>query len=55
MPVFEYRGLNEAGKAVSGLKEADSAKTLRSALRKDGVYLTEVLGQAAQPSKGEWR
>lgn len=45
MPVFEYRGLSEAGKNVGGLKEADSAKALRAALRRDGVYLTEVLGQ----------
>src|SRR6266851_4802045 len=46
MPVFEYRGLSETGKTVNGLKEADSPKTLRGLLRKDGVYLTEVLGQA---------
>jgi len=46
MPVFEYRGLSETGKPVNGLKEADSPKTLRGLLRKDGVYLTEVLGQA---------
>ena len=45
MPVFEYRGLNEAGKTVSGLMEADSAKTLRAQLRKNGVFLTDVLGQ----------
>ena len=45
MPVFEYRGLNEAGKTINGLKEADSPKVLRSVLRKDGVYLTDVLGQ----------
>jgi general secretion pathway protein F len=46
MPVFEYRALNEAGKAISGLQEADSAKTLRSLLRKDGIFLTVVVGQA---------
>lgn len=50
MPVFEYRGLNEAGKAVSGLEEADSAKALRALLRKGGVYLTEVTGQAESGS-----
>jgi len=43
--VFEYRGLSEAGKPVSGLQEADSAKSLRSLLRKNGVFLTEVTGQ----------
>ena len=45
MPVFEYRALNTAGKSVQGLREADSAKTLRSTLRREGVFLTEVVGQ----------
>jgi general secretion pathway protein F len=45
MPVFEYRALNEAGKMVTGLREADSSKTLRALLRKDGVFLTDVVGQ----------
>lgn len=47
MAVFEYRGLNEAGKTVTGLKEADSPKGLRLVLRKDGIFLTDVLGQQA--------
>jgi general secretion pathway protein F len=46
MPVFEYRGLNTAGKTVKGLLEAESPKSLRSQLRKDGIFLTDVLGQA---------
>ncbi len=46
MPVFEYRGLSAAGKNVEGLKEAESPKTLRAVLRKDGVFLTDVLGRA---------
>jgi general secretion pathway protein F len=46
MPVYEYKGLSEAGKTVGGLLEADSAKTLRANLRKNGIYLTEVLGTA---------
>ncbi|MDP3237570.1 MAG: type II secretion system inner membrane protein GspF [Myxococcales bacterium] len=46
MPVFEYRGLAANGKSVTALKEADSPKALRAALRKDGVFLTEVVGQA---------
>ena len=45
MPVFEYKALDERGKTIAGLKEADSPKTLRSVLRRDGVFLTEVLGQ----------
>ncbi|MCP3060602.1 type II secretion system inner membrane protein GspF [Myxococcus sp. K38C18041901] len=46
MPVFEYRGLNSTGKQIKGLLEADSPKTLRSKLRADGIFLTDVLAQA---------
>src|SRR5512133_2114679 len=45
MPVFEYKALNATGKAVTGLREADSPKTLRATLRREGVFLTEVLGE----------
>jgi general secretion pathway protein F len=48
MPVFEYRALSAAGKPVTGLREADSPRTLRSVLRREGVYLTQVLGEKAQ-------
>jgi general secretion pathway protein F len=44
--VYEYRGLSSAGKAVTGLKEADSPKTLRLLLKKDGIFLTDVVGTA---------
>ncbi len=46
MAVFEYRALNQTGKTVPGLKEADSPKSLRALLRKEGLFLTEVVGQA---------
>ena len=45
MPVFEYKALDQSGRSIEGLKEADSPKTLRAVLRRDGVFLTEVLGQ----------
>lgn len=47
MPVFEYKGFNEAGKAVTGVRDADSQKTLRALLRKDGIFLTEVTAERA--------
>ena len=41
MPVFEYRGIQiSSGKPVKGYRDADNAKALRAALRKDGVLLT---------------
>jgi general secretion pathway protein F len=45
MPVFAYKALDEKGKAVEGLQEADSPRTLRSALRRDGLFLTEVVAE----------
>ena len=37
MSVYEYRGLNAKGKQVKGLKEADTKKSLRALLRKEGI------------------
>jgi general secretion pathway protein F len=51
MPVFQYKALDAAGKTVQGLKEADSPKTLRSVLKRDGVFLTEVLGAQEQKAQ----
>src|SRR6476646_5171785 len=45
MPVFEFKGFSEAGKSISGVRDAESAKALRSVLRKDGVFLTEVVAE----------
>jgi len=55
MPVFEYKALDGRGKTVEGLKEADSPKTLRATLRRENIFLTEVLGQkeAAAAKKRE--
>jgi general secretion pathway protein F len=51
MPVFQYKALDAAGKPVQGLKEADGPKALRAALKRDGIFLTEVLG--AQEAKAQ--
>lgn len=52
MPVFAYKGIGAAGKEVTGIKDADSAKALRTVLRRDGVFLTEFkeakAGKAAE-------
>lgn len=47
MPVYAFKGLNGAGKSVSGTRDADGAKALRAALRKDGIFLTEMREVAA--------
>jgi general secretion pathway protein F len=45
VPVFEFKALDARGKALQGLREADSPKALRGTLRREGVFLTEVVGQ----------
>ena len=42
MPVFAYKGMTAAGKAVNGLQESDSAATLKRNLKRDGVFVTEI-------------
>jgi len=41
VPVYSWKGLNTAGKAVTGTRDADGPKALRQVLRKDGVFITE--------------
>ena len=40
MAMYAYKGLAQSGKNVTGTREADSPKTLRQLLRKDGVLVT---------------
>jgi general secretion pathway protein F len=42
VPLYAYKGIGPNGKSVSGVKDADTPKGLRQALRKDGVLVTEV-------------
>src|SRR3982750_1283402 len=40
MPMYAYKGVANNGKTVNGVRDADSPKTLRQILRKDGVLVT---------------
>jgi general secretion pathway protein F len=55
VPVYTWKGLSAAGKAVGGTRDADSAKGLRLLLRRDGIFVTEhreMLGTGAKaPAK----
>ncbi len=37
MPMYDYKGINRQGRGVNGILAADSPKSLRTQLRKDGV------------------
>jgi general secretion pathway protein F len=51
MSLYAWKGLDGGGKSVAGTRDADGPKALRQALRKDGVFITElseVLGGGAK-------
>jgi general secretion pathway protein F len=47
MPMWAYKGVDARGKQVSGVKDADTPKVLRAALRRDGVIVTDVAAARA--------
>ncbi|HSQ01451.1 MAG TPA: type II secretion system inner membrane protein GspF [Candidatus Dormibacteraeota bacterium] len=42
MPVYAYKGLNEKGRNVGGIVDADSPKNARLKLRRSGIFPTEL-------------
>lgn len=52
MPVYEYQGLTVAGKAVSGMIDADTAKGARLKLRNTGVFPTDLTEGGSAGTKG---
>ncbi|WP_437484869.1 type II secretion system inner membrane protein GspF [Sorangium sp. So ce1014] len=54
MAVFEYKGiLVGTGKPVKGVRDAENAKALRVALRKDGIMLTGATEERAAKAKAK--
>lgn len=51
MGVYAYRGVDARGKSVKGVRDADSAKALRTVLRRDGILATEILEQSEAARK----
>ncbi len=42
MPVYEYKGVNAQGKNVSGVQDAESLKSVKMKLKKDGVVVLDI-------------
>lgn len=42
MPVYAYKGLNDSGRNVSGIVDADTPKTARQKLRGQGIFPTGI-------------
>ncbi len=55
MPVYEYIGRASGGKTVKGVMDVDNVRSLRSALRRDNVFLTEYHETSAKGGKGKVR
>jgi general secretion pathway protein F len=50
-PIYDYKGFSSDGKAAKGVVEADTSKTARQKLKKQGIMVTEVREKnAAKPS-----
>ncbi len=43
MAVYEYRGLDQAGRDIKGIIDADSPRLARAKLRRSGIFPTEIL------------
>jgi general secretion pathway protein F len=55
VPVFAYRGLTADGRNVRGVLDADSARTARARLRRDGVFPTDVAEETRGALSGRAR
>lgn len=55
MPVFAYRGLSAEGRTISGVVDADSARSARGKLRASGIFPTEISEESAAARSGSWR
>jgi general secretion pathway protein F len=54
VPVFEYQGIRKSdGRQVKGLKDADAERSLRAALKRDGILVTEIREKTTSPRRGE--
>ncbi|MBI1861022.1 MAG: type II secretion system inner membrane protein GspF [Deltaproteobacteria bacterium] len=42
MPVYEYKGVDSAGKNTKGVVESDSSKNARARLKQKGIFATDI-------------
>ena len=42
MPVYEYKGVNSAGRNVSGVQDGEGLKAVKSRLKKEGIIVLEI-------------
>jgi general secretion pathway protein F len=42
MPVYEYKGVNSAGRNVSGVQDGEGLKAVKSKLKREGIIVLEI-------------
>lgn len=52
MALFEYKALDAAGKTIKGMIEADTVKTARGKLKKNGLILTDITEKSINARSG---
>ena len=53
MPVYAYKGVNQAGRSTKGTISAESDRAARAQMRSAGVFLTEISeSSGAAPAEG---
>jgi general secretion pathway protein F len=57
VPVYAYKGITAAGKAARGHLDAESSRSARARLRRDGIFVTDMSETAAEaaPAAGRGR
>ena len=43
MPIYEYKGLSAKGKQVTGVLDSDNPRALKSALKRQGIFLSQYV------------
>lgn len=46
MPIFEYKGITQAGKSVRATVDAENLRAARARLKKDGIFIVELRDKA---------
>jgi len=51
MAVYEYHGVNERGRTVKGIIDADSPRAARAKLRKTGIFTSDLIEEAKREGR----
>lgn len=51
MPLYEFRGLNKAGKNVKGTVDSDSVRSAKAKLKKDGIFVVDIKSKNKKTGK----